>query len=181
VVSIARFFHHLLAAFILTLQNFIVFLLLVVLLAADCKVPPRQSITRPRNKMSWLGGVARTFVRVGHQEVQIDLKWQRAEGHGMPQDLNATTELLQIVGGGRSGVRFMKVGPLVEAKFQSYGRGKPGDYVDLLFACKHAQYSKEVKVVATRVRLERRNLFLEEVLDSNPGDADIIRLVLGLG
>lgn len=130
--------------------------------------------------MSWLGGVARTFVRVGHQEVQIDLKWQNAEGHGMPQDLNATTELVQIVGGGRSGVRFMKVGPLVEAKFQSYGRGKPGDYADLLFACKHPQYSKEVKALGKQVRQEKKDLFLQEVLDSDPNDADIIRLVLGL-
>ncbi len=139
-------------------------------------------VTRPRNKMSWLGGVARTFVRVGdqQQQVQIDLKWQRAEGHGMPEDLNATTELLQIVEGGRSGIRFMKIGPLVNAKFHSYGRGKPGDYADLLFVCKHPKYSKEVMDVAAQIRLEKRDLFLREVQEMNPDDADIIQRVLGL-
>ncbi len=129
--------------------------------------------------MSWLGGVARTFVRVGdeQQQVQIDLKWQRAEGHGMPEDLNATTELLH---GKRGGIRFMKIGPLVKAKFQSYGRGKPGDFVDLLFVCKHPRYSKEVMDVAAQIRLDKRELFLQEVLDTNPGDADTIQQVLGL-
>ena len=132
--------------------------------------------------MAWLGGVARTFVRVGdqQQQVQIDLKWQRAEGHGMPEDLNATTELLQIVEGGRSGIRFMKIGPLVKAKFQSYGRGKPGDYADLLFVCKHPKYRKEVMDVAAQICLDKRELLLREVLEINPGDADTIQHVLGL-
>ncbi|KAL2131437.1 hypothetical protein VTI74DRAFT_5106 [Chaetomium olivicolor] len=138
-----------------------------------------ERVTRPRNKMSWLGGVARIFVLVRRQQVQIDLKWQRADGHGMPDDLIASTELLQIIHGG-SGVRFFKIRPLVKAKFQSYGRGKPGDYVDLLFVCRHANYSKEVKAIASEVRLDKRELFLQEVLETNPADGDAVRRVLGL-
>ncbi len=132
--------------------------------------------------MSWLAGVARTFVRVGkqQQQVQIDLKWQRAEGRGMPEELNATTEVLQIVEGGRSGIRFMKVGPLVKTKFQSYGRGKSGDYADLLFVCKHQKYSKEAMDVAAQIRLDKRELFLQKVLEINPEDTDIIQRVLKL-
>ncbi|KAK4100772.1 hypothetical protein N658DRAFT_496859 [Parathielavia hyrcaniae] len=77
---------------------------------------PDDRITRPRNKMSWVGGVARTFVRVGGQQVQIDLKAQSTEGHGMPPDLFAATELIRIRSGGTP-IRLLTVGPLVKAKF----------------------------------------------------------------
>lgn len=131
--------------------------------------------------MSWLGGVARTFVRVSSaQQVQLDLKWQRAEGHGMPEDLLATTELLNIVDGASGGVRFMKMGPLVKAKFQSYGRGKPGDYADLLFVCKHSRYGADVEAVAGEVRVEKREMFVLEVGEKNPGDVEVVRRLLGV-
>ncbi len=131
--------------------------------------------------MSWLGGVARTFVQVSsQQQVQIDLKWQRAEGHGMPEDLLTTTELLHIVDGASGGVRFMKMGPLIKAKFQSYGRGKPGDYADLLFVCKHPRYCADVETVAGEVRLEKREMFVQEVGESNPGDVEVVRRLLGV-
>ncbi|EAQ84250.1 hypothetical protein CHGG_10654 [Chaetomium globosum CBS 148.51] len=62
----------------------------------------------------------------------------------MPMDLNAATEIRHIIQGHSTGVRFLKVGPLVKAKFQSYGRGKPGDYADLLFVCTHPEYKEEI-------------------------------------
>ncbi|KAK4139918.1 uncharacterized protein C8A04DRAFT_15421, partial [Dichotomopilus funicola] len=43
-------------------------------------------ITRPKSKTAWVSGVARIFVLVGRQQVQIDLKWQRAEGHDFDGD-----------------------------------------------------------------------------------------------
>ncbi|KAK4152575.1 hypothetical protein C8A00DRAFT_16135 [Chaetomidium leptoderma] len=140
-----------------------------------------ERVTRPRNKMSWMGGVARTFIQVGKQQVQIDLKWQKSEGHGMPMDLNAATEVFQLVEGHRTGVRFLKIGPLVRAKFQSYGRGKPGDYVDLIFTCKHPQYREDVRNVADKVSWDRREMFLHEVLQTDPGEEDSIRHILKLG
>ncbi|KAK4235159.1 hypothetical protein C8A03DRAFT_18062 [Achaetomium macrosporum] len=134
-----------------------------------------ERIIRPRNKMSWIGGVARTFVRVGEQAVQIDLKWQKAEGHGMPIDLTEATESFKLIEGYNTGVRFLRIGSLVKAKFQSYGRGKHGDYADLLFVCKHPQYREEVKKVANDIRLDKRELFLAEVLHADPGEGDLIR------
>ncbi|KAH6622548.1 hypothetical protein F5144DRAFT_594885 [Chaetomium tenue] len=38
----------------------------------------------PGSRMLWASGVARIFVRVRNQLVQLDLKSQGAEGHGMP-------------------------------------------------------------------------------------------------
>ena len=37
--------------------------------------------------MQWASGVARIFVNVGGQLVQIDLKRQGSEGQGIPDDL----------------------------------------------------------------------------------------------
>ncbi|KAH6848027.1 hypothetical protein B0I37DRAFT_156188 [Chaetomium sp. MPI-CAGE-AT-0009] len=137
-----------------------------------------ERVTRPRNKMSWMGGVARTFVRVGEQQVQIDLKWQKSEGHGMPMDLNAATELRHIIQGHSTGVRFLKIGPLVKAKFQSYGRGKPGDYADLVFICTHPGYKEEVREVADEIRLDKRKLFVRELLEAGVDGSEGIRSVL---
>jgi hypothetical protein len=127
-----------------------------------------------------MGGVARTFVKVGEQQVQIDLKWQKSEGHGMPMDLNAATEIRHITQGHSTGVRFLKVGPLVKAKFQSYGRGKPGDYADLRFICTHPEYREEVREVADEIRLDKRELFVQELLQSGADGCKGIRSVLGL-
>ncbi|KAJ4289258.1 hypothetical protein N0V88_007008 [Collariella sp. IMI 366227] len=85
-----------------------------------------------------------------------------------------------VARGNKSGVCFMKIRPLVKAKFQSHGRGKPRDYVDLLFVCKHPEYSKEVKALAGEVRLDKGELFLQEVLEAHPADAGAVRRVLGL-
>lgn len=130
--------------------------------------------------MSWMGGVARTFVKIGEQQVQIDLKWQKSEGHGMPMDLNAATEIHHITQGHSTGVRFLKVGPLVKAKFQSYGRGKPGDYADLLFICTHPEYKKEVSDVADEIRLDKREAFVQELLQTGADACEGVRSVLGL-
>jgi hypothetical protein len=119
-----------------------------------------------------MGGVARTFVCVGEQQVQIDLKWQRSEGHGMPADLTSDTELIQLVPGHSTGVRFLKIGALIKAKFQSYGRGKPGDYADLLFVCEHPEYRQEMKALVDEIRLEKRTQFLQEVLEKDPGEKE---------
>jgi hypothetical protein len=145
--------------------------------------------------MIWVGGVARIFVLVRNasdqprpetggqdhgqgQQVQIDLKWQRTEGHGMPSDLSLATELLPIPGTGGK-VRFLKIGPLVRAKFQSYGRGKEGDYSDLLFVCKDARYSGIVREeAAEHINPEKRRTFLEEVLERNPDQEEAVRYAL---
>lgn len=133
--------------------------------------------------MAWVGGVARTFVRVNTQQVQIDLKWQKSEGHGMPLDLDSATEVFHLTKDKDQtapGVRFLKVGPLVKAKFQSYGREKPGDYVDLLFICTHPKYGAEVKGAAGEIRLEKRELFVREVAERHGGRVKEVGEVLGV-
>ncbi|KAK4139941.1 uncharacterized protein C8A04DRAFT_32579 [Dichotomopilus funicola] len=140
-----------------------------------------ERITRPRSRMAWVGGVARTFVRVDKQQVQIDLKWQKSEGHGMPLDLDSATEVFHLTKDKSApGVRFLRVAPLVKAKFQSYGREKPGDYVDLLFICTHPKYGAEVEGVAGEIRLEKRELFLREVGERHGGRVKEVGEVLGV-
>ncbi|KAK3293764.1 uncharacterized protein B0H64DRAFT_364605 [Chaetomium fimeti] len=43
-----------------------------------------ESRPGPNSRMLWASGVARIFVRVNSHVVQLDLKSQSAEGHGMP-------------------------------------------------------------------------------------------------
>ena len=129
--------------------------------------------------MWWVGGVARIFVLVGDQQVQIDLKWQRAEGHGMPSDLLAATELIPIKSD-RNPIRFLSVGPLVRAKFQSYGRGRDGDYVDLVFVCTHRTYATAVRDVAEEIHLAKREGLLEEVQKREPRNEEAVRFALML-
>ena len=128
--------------------------------------------------MSWLSGVARIFVRIGTQQVQLDLKWQRAEGHGMPPDLNAASEALELTR--NHSVRFLSIGPLVKAKFQSYGRGFDGDFTDLLFVCTHRSYGRRVREVADEIRMAKRVAFLEETLENHPNDEAAVRYALKL-
>ncbi len=110
--------------------------------------------------------------------MQVDLKWQKAEGHGMPvEDLSTMTEAIQING---SDVRFMKIEALVRAKFQSFGRGFAGDYTDLLFACRKEEYGDAIKGVASKIPLGKRKQFCAEVLVENPADAERVRTVLCL-
>lgn len=99
----------------------------------------------------------------------------------MPTDLNAATESFQLVEGHSYGVRFLKIGPLVKAKFQSYGRGKPGDYTDLVFVCTHPKYRQDVKEVADEIRRDKRELFLQEVHQTDPAAGTCIRDALRLG
>ncbi len=128
--------------------------------------------------MAWLGGVGRIFVCVGSQQVQIDLKWQRGEGHGMPIDLDNATELITNSSG--RGVRFLKIVPLVVAKFQSYGRGKGGDYTDLLFVCTDGRYSSAVRQAAESIDLGKREDFIEEVHQRDHIHQQAVRYALRL-
>jgi hypothetical protein len=127
-----------------------------------------------------MGGVARTFVKVREHQVQIDLMWQRSEGYGVAMDLDAATELLPLSQAHAARVRFLKIGPLVKGKFRAYGRGKPADFADLLFICTHPKYTEEVKEAADEIRLEKRELFLQEVLQTCAGESDKIRAILKL-
>lgn len=127
--------------------------------------------------MLWASGVARIFVRVRNQLVQLDLKSQGAEGHGMPSDLAAATELIPL---GRDGVAisFLAVGPLVKAKFQSYGRGFAGDYSDLHFIITDRTYAPQVRQIADRIGYEKRRDFVSEVVQRNREDEEIVRWAL---
>ncbi|KAK3906124.1 hypothetical protein C8A05DRAFT_29989 [Staphylotrichum tortipilum] len=138
-----------------------------------------ERITRPANRMSWLSGVARIFVRIGTQQVQIDLKWQRAEGHGMPANLATASEGIQIIAN-QTAVRFLSIGPLVKAKFQSYGRGFEGDFTDLFFVCTHATYGGRVRQIADDIPIGKREALLEETIDNHPNDEDAVRYALKL-
>ncbi len=128
--------------------------------------------------MSWLSGVARVFVLISNQQVQIDLKWQRAEGHGMPTDLAASSEAIEIAA--NHPVRFLSIGPLVKAKFQSYGRGFDGDFTDLLFVCTSSRYRDQVRDVADEIRMAKRTAFLQETIDTHPRDETAVRYALKL-
>ncbi|KAK3940927.1 hypothetical protein QBC46DRAFT_353750 [Diplogelasinospora grovesii] len=124
-------------------------------------------ITRPRTAH---GGVARIFVLVDRQYVQIDLKLQSAEGHGMPRgDLNAATESFE-------NIRFFRVGPLAKAKFANYGRGFAGDYTDLLFLCQHPTYGEELRREAHTISANKRMEFAEDVAEKS-GDKYLVRKV----
>lgn len=152
--------------------------LIIRLADADAGLLPKPySVIRPGSRMLWASGVARIFVRVGSQIVQLDLKSQGAEGHGMPSDLAAATELIAI---GRDGatVRFLAVGPLVKAKFQSYGRGFTGDYTDLHFVIRDRTYAAQVRQIADRINYEKRLDFVDEVVRRNREDEEIVRWAL---
>ncbi|KAH6621682.1 hypothetical protein B0J18DRAFT_433149 [Chaetomium sp. MPI-SDFR-AT-0129] len=137
-------------------------------------------ITRPKSKTAWVSGVARIFVLVGRQQVQIDLKWQRAEGHGMPEDLMAATELIEIGGRTKMPVRFFSVGPLVKAKFRSYGRDFDGDYTDLRFVCIDKRYRNAVRDIADAIPRAQRMELLEEVEERNPKSVPTVAHALKL-
>jgi hypothetical protein len=94
----------------------------------------------------------------------------------MPGDLTSATELVQINGG--RGIRFLMVGPLVIAKFQSYGRGFPGDYVDLRFICSRPSFSPSVRHVAESINMSKRMALLREVRQSHPQDEQAVRYAL---
>ena len=134
-------------------------------------------ITRPKDKMIWLSGVARVFILEDGQQVQVDLKWQRAEGRGMPLDLTASAEPLQVTGSGVV-IHFLAIGPLVKTKFQAYcNRDEERDYLDLLFVCNHPEYRHQVRAVANQINESGRAEFLAEVMGRNTGFKDIVRAV----
>lgn len=97
----------------------------------------------------------------------------------MPSNLRAATELIQIRRG-CDAVRFLAIGPLVKAKFQSYGRGFPGDYRDLVFVCTHPTYGRELRDFAEEIRSGKRAALLEEVARREPAKVEAVRWALRL-
>jgi len=97
----------------------------------------------------------------------------------MPTDLDTVTEYIEVSAGENS-LNFLAIGPLVKAKFQSYGRGIEGDFVDLRFACTNQRYRAAVRQVAEEICLTKRRDFLRKILAREPKHAVAVCLALRL-
>ncbi|KAJ4387218.1 hypothetical protein N0V93_007807 [Gnomoniopsis smithogilvyi] len=126
-----------------------------------------RNIWRPGNKLQWASGVARLFVRVQGNMVQIDLMPKGAEGFLIPNDLRAAVETLNVTT--LTQCKFLRIGPLVAAKIKAhYGRETDDDYDDLRFVCKSQSYAPMVRQAANTFRREWKESFLGRVIEEEP-------------
>ncbi|KAK3686139.1 hypothetical protein B0T22DRAFT_492930 [Podospora appendiculata] len=136
-------------------------------------------ITRPAadKPMLWVSGVGRTFVTIGTQLVQVDLK-SHGEGHSISHDFEDDTENIQV---GSTLVRFFKMAPLVRAKLRAhYIRETSDDYHDLRFACTDQRYAPQIKQASRNYPYDERELFIDKVVENHPMEEDAIREVMNL-
>lgn len=117
--------------------------------------------------MQWVSGVARLFVDIQGEMVQVDLLPKGAEGFSISGDLRSAVELLTV----SSTVQcmFVRIGPVVAAKIKAYYvREALKDYQDLIFACTSDPYAPLVRDAANIFRKEWKETFLDQVIRTNP-------------
>lgn len=127
--------------------------------------------------MQWASGVARIFVDVQGQLVQLDLKPKGAEGHLIPSDISGSLETLAInTSSGTFHCQVLAIGPLVAAKIKAhYGRETRDDYTDLVYVCISEDYRAQVRAAAQNFRQERKDCFLDKVIKQDPALEESIR------
>ncbi|KAK1767438.1 hypothetical protein QBC33DRAFT_68820 [Phialemonium atrogriseum] len=77
----------------------------------------QERVFRPANRMQWVSGVARIFVSVQSQLVQLDLKPKGAEGHLIPSNIAGSVDRMSFrTTQGPFDCYLLAIGPLVAAK-----------------------------------------------------------------
>ncbi|KAH7140922.1 hypothetical protein EDB81DRAFT_799181 [Dactylonectria macrodidyma] len=132
--------------------------------------------------MQWVSGVAKIFVDVQGQLVQLDLKPKGAEGHLIPSDITGSLETLAV--NTKSGTFYcqaLAIGPLVAAKIKAhYGRETRDDYTDLVYVCMSEDYRAEVRAAARTFRQEWKDCFPDKIMEQDPGLEESIRWALNM-
>lgn len=139
-------------------------------------------VFRPANRMQWVSGVARIFVSVQEQLVQLDLKPKGAEGHLIPSNIAGSVDRMSFrTTQGPFDCYLLAIGPLVAAKIKShYGRETLDDYGDLMFVCLSSSYAPQVRAAARNFRQEWKDCFLEKVIERDPRREEQIRWALDM-
>lgn len=128
-----------------------------------------RSVYRPTNRMQWVSGVARIFVDIRGQLVQLDLKPKGSEGHLIPRDIASSVERMSFT---VTQISFqcdmLAIGPLVAAKLKShYNRETRADYQDLVFIVSSSRYAPQVRQASGSYRSEWTDFFLETALQND--------------
>lgn len=144
--------------------------------------PRSNRIYRPLNKMQWVSGVARIFIRIQGQLVQLDLKPKGAERHLIPRDIASSVDRTTVqTSTGVFDCYLLAVGPLVAAKIKShYNRMTDDDYFDLLFVCQSLELAPLVRQYSAKFREDWKDCFLERVIETDPMDETQVRWALGM-
>lgn len=129
--------------------------------------------------MQWVSGVARLFVDIQGQLVQVDLIPKGAEGFAIPNDLRSAVEPLPL--SSTSQCMALRIGPLVTAKIKAhYNREELKDYQDLHFVCTSSFFAPLVKVAASAFRREWKENFLSQVIENDSQDETQVRWALNM-
>ncbi|KAK7422971.1 hypothetical protein QQX98_001261 [Neonectria punicea] len=142
----------------------------------------QEGVYRPANRMQWVSGVARIFVDVKGQLVQIDLKPKGAEGHLIPSDITGSLETLTVnTSSGTFSCQILAIGPLAAAKIKShYSRETRDDYTDLVFICTNEAYRAQVRAAARTFRQEWKDCFMDKVIEHDSDLEESIRWALDM-
>lgn len=129
--------------------------------------------------MQWVSGVARLFIEIQGQMVQVDLLPTGAQGFIKIDNLQSAVEPLRL--SSTTQCMFLRVGPLVTAKIKAhYGREMLKDYQDLRFVCKSTSYAPLVKDAANTFRREWKESFLSQLIQNHPQDEGQVRWALNM-